>query len=47
MEAYSDELTCITRHPGFQTVCLDIFVLETAYYQYRSQYGDVQKSINE
>ncbi|XP_048739500.2 P2X purinoceptor 7-like [Ostrea edulis] len=47
IESYSDDLTCITRHPGFQTVCLDVFVLETAYYQYRSQYGDIQNSMNE
>ncbi|XP_062569765.1 uncharacterized protein LOC134231811 [Saccostrea cucullata] len=32
-------LNCITHHPGFRTVCLDIHVLRTAYYQYRQQYG--------
>lgn len=26
-------------HPGFTTVCLDIWVLQTAYYQYRQHYG--------
>ena len=30
---------CITEHPGFATVCLDIWVLQTAYYQYRQHYG--------
>ena len=50
MDAYAGEangnddddasLDCITAHPGFQTVCLDRWVLETAYYQYKQQYGD-------
>ena len=35
-----DDLDCITMHPGFRTVCLDKYVLETAYYQYRQQYGE-------
>eukprot|EP00105_Crassostrea_gigas_P005802 XP_011419520.1 PREDICTED: uncharacterized protein LOC105322480 [Crassostrea gigas] len=47
IKSYSNDLTCISRHPGFQTVCLDVYVLETAYYQYRSQYGDLQNCINE
>jgi len=35
-----EELTgCITTHPGFQSVCLDRWVLQTAYYQYRQDYG--------
>ncbi|XP_060564870.1 P2X purinoceptor 7-like [Ruditapes philippinarum] len=33
-------LSCITAHPGFSTVCLDRYVLETAYLQYRQQYGE-------
>ncbi|XP_071496157.1 uncharacterized protein [Diadema antillarum] len=36
----SKALDCITEHHGFRNVCLDIDVLETAYYQYRQQYGD-------
>ena len=46
MEEYSaedatrDPLDCITAHPGFHTVCLDRWVLQTAYYQYRQQYGN-------
>lgn len=47
IKSYSNDLTCISRHHGFPTVCLDVYVLETAYYQYRSQYGDLQNSINE
>ncbi|XP_056014380.1 P2X purinoceptor 7-like [Ostrea edulis] len=41
------KLSCITQHPGFSLVCLDVYVLETAYYQYRSQYGELQTSIEE
>ena len=29
------QLSCITEHPGFQSTCLDFWVLETAYYTYR------------
>ncbi|XP_078509818.1 uncharacterized protein LOC144769543 [Lissotriton helveticus] len=29
------DVDCITSHPAFQTVVLDPFVLETAYYSYR------------
>ena len=40
MDSYPHgELNCITAHPGFQTVCLDQDVMETAYYRYRQQYG--------
>jgi hypothetical protein len=30
---------CITEHPGFGTVCLDVWVLQTAWMQYVNQYG--------
>ena len=30
---------CIILHPGFQNVCLNPWVLETAYYSYRQHYG--------
>ena len=29
---------CITQHPGFHAVCLNKWVLQTAWYQYRQQY---------
>ena len=38
-EEFGGELTCITGHPGFQTVCLDRWSLETAQFQYIQQYG--------
>ena len=25
---------CIILHPGFESVCLDVWVLQTAYYSY-------------
>lgn len=31
---------CITVHPGFAAVCLNRWVLETAWYQYRQQYDE-------
>ena len=37
----------ITDHEGFEPVCLDVWVLQTAYYQYRQRYGEAEeKSIH-
>ena len=33
------EVQCITQHERFQPVVLDVHVLNTAYYNYRHQYG--------
>ena len=30
---------CITGHEGFNAVCLNTWVLQIAYYQYKQQYG--------
>ena len=35
----NDPITCITNNPGFKAVCLNRWVLEAAWYQYRQQYG--------
>ena len=32
-------ISCITEHPGFPTVVLDIYVLEAAYHQYKQNHG--------
>ncbi|XP_022111408.1 uncharacterized protein LOC110990633 [Acanthaster planci] len=32
-------LNCIMHHPGFDPVCLNRWFLDTAYLQYRQQYG--------
>lgn len=40
-------LECITQHPGFNTVCLDVWVLQTAYYEYRERYGNMDNPLNE
>lgn len=34
-----ENIQCICEHPGFSTVCLDCYVLETAFYEYRQKYG--------
>ena len=31
---------CNILHPGFESVCLDPWVRETAYYSYRQHYGE-------
>ena len=45
----SEGVGCITLHPGFQGVCLNPWVLETAYYSYQQHYGEhaVEGAINE
>ena len=35
----NEEVSCITLHPGFASVCLDVWVLETAYYSLQQHYG--------
>jgi uncharacterized protein YfeS len=32
-------LDCITEHPGFQSNCLDIYVLEASYYEFIQRDG--------
>ena len=34
----NNHTSCISQHPGFQTVCLNVCVLQTAYYQHRQHY---------
>ncbi|XP_069108912.1 uncharacterized protein [Argopecten irradians] len=34
-----DGIACITEHPGFRTVCLDVFVLRTAYEGYKQYHN--------
>lgn len=41
-----DEYPCIIGHPGFETVCLDKYVLKTAYLAYRQEYGHYQDNDN-
>ncbi|XP_061193720.1 P2X purinoceptor 7-like [Saccostrea echinata] len=36
--------TCITLHQGFEPVCLNQYVLRTAYFEYRQQYQDLPES---
>ena len=39
---------CIMQHEGFEAVCLNVWVLQTACFQYYQQYSDfVEKSANE
>jgi len=38
---------CITESGGFEAVCLNKWVLQIDYYQYRQQYGKYKDSIHE
>ena len=37
-EANDPTVTCITSHPGFECVCLNICILQAAYFQYRQEH---------
>ena len=41
------QMHCITEHPGFRSNCLDVWVLETAYYAFRQQHGSDNRSGHE
>ena len=34
-------IPCIVDHPGFQTICLDVWSLQVAYLAYAGQYGQM------
>ena len=36
----NSEQVCITEHEGFLPVCLNIWVLQAAYFEYRQRYGN-------
>ncbi|XP_068756505.1 uncharacterized protein [Montipora capricornis] len=38
MGEVAEAAVCITQHPGLQAVCLNRWVLQTAWYQYKQQY---------
>ena len=39
-EGLAEPPVCVTQHPGFHAVCLNRWVLQTAWYQYKQQYQD-------
>ncbi|XP_061192987.1 P2X purinoceptor 7-like [Saccostrea echinata] len=40
VEESENAINCITSHPGFHPACLNLYVLQIAYYQYRQQYNE-------
>ena len=40
LEKLKDPLVCMTDNPGFWAVCLNLWVLRTAWYQYKQQYDN-------
>ncbi|XP_070202325.1 uncharacterized protein [Littorina saxatilis] len=47
LEGLDDQVGCITAHPGFRTICLDVYCLETAYYAYKQDYGRLNFDLHE
>ena len=33
-----NDISCITHHEGFESVCLNVWILQTAYFNYRQHY---------
>ena len=47
-EVIAHAVSCITDHEGFHGVCLNVWVLQTAYFNYRQRYGVAEeKAIHE
>jgi hypothetical protein len=42
-----DAPRCITEHPGFNAVCLDVWNLQAVYYEYKQHYGQMEKPLQE
>ena len=39
-----NDISCITHHEGFESVCLNVWVLQTAYFNYyRQHYGEAEE----
>ena len=43
---YTGEVTCVTEHPGFPSVCLSRYTLDASRYQYEQQYGNFEAHSN-
>ena len=39
----ANRITCITEHEGFDSPCLNVGVLQAAYFNYRYHYGNTEK----
>ena len=47
-EEGSSAVSCIIDYEGFHSVCLDVWVLQTTYFNYRQHYGVAEeKAVHE
>ena len=47
-EEGSSAVSCIIDYEGFHSVCLDVWMLQTAYFNYRQHYGVAEeKAVHE
>ena len=44
-EEGSSAVSCIIDNEGFHSVCLDVWVLQTAYFNYRQHYGVAEEKV--
>ena len=43
MEESASEISCVINHEGFESMCLNVWVLQAAYSSYRYHYADVEE----
>ena len=42
------QIDCVTDHEGFEAVCLNVWVMQAAYFTYRQRYGELSgKTVHE
>ena len=46
-DIFDCSLHCIIQHPGFDVVCLNQYMMETAYYSYRQHYGRMDGTLDQ
>ena len=42
-EESASKISCITDHEGLESECLNVWVLQAAYFSYRYYYGDAEE----
>ena len=47
IEESERHIQCITEHEGFEPVCINEWVLQTAYFQYRQEHGNDYEHVSE
>lgn len=44
LEEHLQEIQCMTENPGFKALCLNRWVLQASWFEYRQKYGDFKQA---